>query len=882
MITSSSDHFLHGASWVRADFHLHTIKESHSSRKKLRDEWRNVDGTLKNNEFIEAFVERLKAEDIRVACITNHDTLDYDEYKAIAKRAKTEKILVLPGVELNVHGGFDGIHTLVIFNPDDLNGGDSRVQDFLRGQYPGGKTENNVTQDELPKCLEKLEKLDIGYFIVFAHVDSDNGLLKALKGPNLQQLYQSCKTLWSKRVLGFQKIRRDERIIRQQLDKIIVPAFVEGSDPCHSVSEVGDPSNGICFLKISDLSFASVKFALKDHRLRVRCEPPASDQRMCLVSLEILTKSNGLFGHFFSKDLNCLIGSRGAGKSLIIESMRWVLGKESGVGDDTYKQGLLDAFLQKGGSVILHGLDGNGDAIELIRHYLGKRDQSPPEVKVNGVPSRVSPEILFPGLLYFGQKDLGIRSEQSDNQLFDQLLGPLQQDLSDSIESKRSKLIALAEKYQAAKKAKETDDEYAYELKALSAKLNEFKQKGVEEKLKEITLFDNDLRLIRVFLRDFAVKDVSAQDSCKALVGVLPDFPELKSVENSEAAQVLADVKKTFEELVPHITSVTAAIHHIHDKLSHVSKLIEDRRDALQSRFAEILRSIDEPDLDLDGYRKMVSRQKQLVELREISQKGSSAIATVKRELIAVGDQWIEARQAAVDYRNAQLAEINAQLPDKLNLEIEAFGEKGAYDEFLGGLLRGTNFTANARQVLVDSSHSGFEIFKRWSSFKSEMTDAMASKFEDVLEQRFVEIVTYAAPDSRHVTFDGKRINELSLGKRAMALLVLLLSLKDYPIIIIDQPEDDLDNETIHRMIVEPLREHKGNTQFIVATHNPNIPVLADAEQVIDCHETEKGQYEQFRGSLDKPSTKNAIITIMEGGEEAFERRHEIYSQWTK
>ncbi len=162
------------------------------------------------------------------------------------------------------------------------------------------------------------------------------------------------------------------------------------------------------------------------------------------------------------------------------------------------------------------------------------------------------------------------------------------------------------------------------------------------------------------------------------------------------------------------------------------------------------------------------------------------------------------------------------------------------------------------------------------------MTEIMASKFEDILEQRFVEIVTYAAPDSRHVTFDGKRINELSLGKRAMALLLLLLSLKDYSIIIIDQPEDDLDNETIHRMIVEPLCEHKGNTQFIVATHNPNIPVLADAEQVIDCHESEKGQYEQHHGSLDKPSTKNAIITIMEGGEEAFKRRHEIYSQWTK
>ena len=158
----------------------------------------------------------------------------------------------------------------------------------------------------------------------------------------------------------------------------------------------------------------------------------------------------------------------------------------------------------------------------------------------------------------------------------------------------------------------------------------------------------------------------------------------------------------------------------------------------------------------------------------------------------------------------------------------------------------------------------------------------MAAKLGEVMSKRFIEFLTFAAPDSRHITFDGKRINELSLGKRAMALLVLLLSLKNYPIIIIDQPEDDLDNETIHRMIVEPLRQHKGQTQFIIATHNPNIPVLADAEQVIDCQETSKGNYEQKYGSLDKPTTKKAIITIMEGGEKAFERRHEIYSQWTK
>lgn len=879
--------FRHGASWVRADFHLHTINENHSSRRNLREEWRNSDGSFREDEFREAFVERLVAEKIRVACITNHDLLDYSEYKAIAKKAAKQDILVLPGMELNAHCGADGVHALVVFDPADLNAGETCIDDYIKGQFPGGKKENVVTQDDLPTCLRKLEnlrKLDnsrVGYFIIFAHVEAENGLLKSVKGPNLQQLYKSCEGIWRTRVLGFQKARREPHVLKQILGEIPLPALVEGSDPRDSITEVGAPGNGQCYLKLSELSFTAVKFALRDHQLRVSREFPPEPKRPHIRSLEIQTSGKGVFGQFFSMDLNCLIGSRGSGKSLVIEALRWVLGKEPGSGDDDYKQELLNAFLQKGGKVELYGIDKNGDQIVITRHYLGKRDQSAPEVVVNGQPSRISPDVLYPGLLYFGQKDLGIRSEQSDSQLFDQLLGPLPVHLADDIEVTLGKLKSAAENYLAARQAKETDDEYAYELNALNTKLNEFKEKGIEGKLQEITLFDNDLRTFKGFLGEFSKERKATSDQFRTLLTLTSRFPELKSAENTKAAEMLDAAKKVFATLEASV--LEKALGQVEQSLDAVRTLLELNKDHLQSRFGDILRSINEPDLDLDGYRKMVSRQKQLTELRAISKRGSDALASTRRDLVAAGDQWIAAHQAAADHRNQQLQAINQELPEKLNLEIEAFGDKEGFDQFLDRMMKGTGFTAQAREALVASCSSGFEIFKRWQIIKeSEITPAMAGKLGEVMKARFIEFLSFAAPHGRHITFDGKRINELSLGKRAMALLVLLLSLKNYPIIIIDQPEDDLDNETIHRMIVEPLRQHKGQTQFIIATHNPNIPVLADAEQVIDCHETSKGNYEQNHGSLDKPATKDAIITIMEGGEKAFERRHEIYSQWTK
>lgn len=878
-INPEPDIFLHGARWVRADFHLHTIAESHPSRKKFRKEWIG-----KEDQFVSAFVDQLENEGIQVACITNHDALDFLEYKAIAKVAKARSILVLPGFELSVQGGQCGIHTLVVFDPSRLSKDNTAIGDFLRGQFPGGSAEDKVTQDDLPRCFEKLDKLKLEYFIVFAHVEADNGILGAMKGPNLQQVFLSSKEIWCNRVLAFQKYRGDRIQLRQKLGDIPLPAFVEGSDPRDSITEVGRKSNGVSYLKVSDLSFAAVKFALRDYQLRVRREPFVETKRSQILSVEINTKKKGTFGHFFSPDLNCLIGSRGAGKSLIIEALRWGLGKESGSGDDTYKKDLLDAFLQEGGSVVVSGCDNNGDPVRITRRYLGKRNQGDPEVIIDGNPSTVSIDTLFPGLLYFGQKDLGIRSEQSDSQLFAQLLGPLPEEISRNTDAKLRKLREAATRYQSARQAKVADDEYAYELKALSAKLAEFKEKGVEDKLQAITAFDNDLRVFRSFRKEYEEQCDATKGQYQNLVELGGRFPELASQDTLKARELLEIYRKAFVELIPQFAKIDGLLEEFRKGLTLIRQELEINKAELQLRFSEILRAIDEPDLDLESYRTMVSRHKQLAELRKLNQSGADALTTTRRDLLAAGEEWLAALGDAATHQNGQLSEINQQLPEKINLEIAPFGDKENYNTFIEDFMRGSGFTAQAREKLVQDTSSGFEIFKRLEVLKeSELTPTMAAKLEEAITARFVDFLTYAAPDSRHITFDGRRISQLSLGKRAMALLVLLLSLKNYPVIIIDQPEDDLDNETIHRMIVEPLRQHKGRTQFIIATHNPNIPVLADAEQIIACYETAKGEYDHSQsGSLDKPAIKAAIITIMEGGDEAFRRRHEIYHQWTK
>ena len=93
----------------------------------------------------------------------------------------------------------------------------------------------------------------------------------------------------------------------------------------------------------------------------------------------------------------------------------------------------------------------------------------------------------------------------------------------------------------------------------------------------------------------------------------------------------------------------------------------------------------------------------------------------------------------------------------------------------------------------------------------------------------------------------------------------------------IDQPEDELDSNYIFSDLVPLLREVKGRRQLILATHNANLPVNADAELVYAV-EARDGRGElRAEGGLDRPPVIQAVLDIMEGSEKAFRRRSEKY-----
>jgi ABC-type cobalamin/Fe3+-siderophores transport system ATPase subunit len=118
-------------------------------------------------------------------------------------------------------------------------------------------------------------------------------------------------------------------------------------------------------------------------------------------------------------------------------------------------------------------------------------------------------------------------------------------------------------------------------------------------------------------------------------------------------------------------------------------------------------------------------------------------------------------------------------------------------------------------------------------------------------------------------------MDALSLGQKGTVLLKILLAQDKSPLII-DQPEENLDNKFIYRSLKNAFKSAKINRQVIIATHNANLVVNTDAEQVIVA-EYENNTIEFTAGALENHHIRDSVTTILEGGKKAFKEREEKY-----
>lgn len=202
-------------------------------------------------------------------------------------------------------------------------------------------------------------------------------------------------------------------------------------------------------------------------------------------------------------------------------------------------------------------------------------------------------------------------------------------------------------------------------------------------------------------------------------------------------------------------------------------------------------------------------------------------------------------------------------------------------NQLMRGLLKEVDFgdvgsTLKFLEIIDDMLH--FDRRESGVSRETKIVDQLrkGGDPQDIFD--YLYGMSYLAP-RYSLTFDQQEISQLSPGERGLLLLVfyLLVDKDDIPIII-DQPEENLDNQTIFKVLVKCIKAAKKRRQVIMVTHNPNLAVVCDAEQII-CATCDKATntFTYISGGIESPKIKATVVEILEGTEPAFKNRKQKY-----
>ncbi len=857
-----SEIFTNGSKWIRFDYHLHT--KSDKEFKYSGDE----------NYYYSSYVNKLKEENISVGVITNHNKFNLEEYKSIKKTAIKENIFILPGIELSVNDGANGIHTLIVFNPNEwLQNNYDYINQFINETFAGQtnfENENSRSNDNLINTIEKLNKYHKDYFIILAHVEDKSGFFKALDGGRIKEFGKNKH--FQNRILGFQKVTRYDFSNWKQWLGDDLPAFVEGSDP-KGIDEIGKGAKS--YIKIGDYNFEAVKFSLQNKEYRVaKSRPSIENAYIKSISFE----GGKLDGKTieFSSSMNSLIGIRGSGKSSIIEAIRYGLGievDEKNI-DYRYKNNLVKELLSSGGQITIKAIDNRDHEYKIQRVY----GQSI-EIKKDAELKNLDIFSLLHKPLYFGQKDLSSYKDGYENDLIKKFIGDKTKNINEKIELKKQEIKTLLENIKKYKNLDNKKDEYTKKIEELNLKIEDFKKYNIEEKLKKQIEFNkddanftkivNELKEFKSEIEEFiqnynngnffdGLKKYNSKENQDIFDKIYKIIDESK-IAFIDNFQKLDELTKEFKKINPIYTEFKQRYKSFNEEFLQIQREIDLPSNLRADDFLNYTKTLNTTKLMLKEIEKQSNIKKNL------SDKLNSLISELN-ELYLQEFRIIENETNSINQNNSSI-----------KLKATYKGRKDLFEQFLRNIFGGSGLSKVDYETLTTKYLDGIEIYKDIDNITFGGNKLLI--FKQRFEENLSTILTYKVENKIEILYNGELLQNHSLGQRASALIIFILTQRDNDIIIIDQPEDDLDNQTIYNEVIKELLKLKSKTQFIFATHNANIPVLGDCEQIVVCnYKTDKIEVEF--GSIDKHSIQDKIINIMEGGEEAFDKRKDIYNLW--
>ena len=674
--------------------------------------------------------------------------------------------------------------------------------------------------------------------------------------------------------------------------KTIKPC-IWGSD-AHDFESMYKPSQDRCCWIKAELTFNGLKQVIYEPKERVRIQPNKPEAKTGYYVIDHVRIEDENFmpeAIYFSENLTCIIGGKSTGKSLILHNMAFAIDQNQ----VQEKCRISESRVRPVNNVEISWKDGyvsssrntvDRKIVYIPQTYLNRlSDEKEETTEIDDIIKEIvlqNPEIVqeYERLSVFENE----AKAQLDKTIYDyqislQEIRVIQNNILESgdassisieLEKLKSEKVCLVEKSSLSE-----EDVVAYDV----AEQNVKSIQGIIFKL------ESDMSIIR------GVDSLSILDSFteKLQIGFIKDYAH----EEINSIRVLINEKwkesqtKVLDEIQTQIYKLQTEKEKNQNIVDHLRPLVEYNE---QLRELSIKIETEEAKLrnanELDsGLKHEMSKSEELLKSVIESRQG-----------------YHDAYQLFVSFVNERQRTLDV---DDMEFRLEVVWRKDRFMEMLKRLLdnRSMNrLTGYNLKELRDNHYNSDFLFSLCKSIVSEDANTLELKQGYSVEEAFRQIFKNWYNINYIVTMDDDIIYDMSPGKKALVLLKLLIGLAESRCpILIDQPEDDLDNRSIYEDLVKYMKQRKKDRQIIVVTHNANIVLGGDAEQVIVANQNGKNapnrQYKfEYRsgaiendrklfdqnsvvlnGVLNEKGVQTHICEILEGGKQAFDLRKSKY-----
>lgn len=858
--------FDRGSEWRKWDLHFHTQSSYDYKDKSITDQ---------------DIINKLVSNNISAIAITDHHTIDIARIKNLQLLGE-DKITILPGIEFcSELGGSESVHFIGIF-PENTD--IASIWTILQGKL--GLTELDIKEKggyENIQC-DLIDTCDLIHElggITSIHAGSKTNSIESIKNNLLTKLQQK------KRILSdsIDILELGKEVDMDGYDKIVFPSigFSLPMVICSDNHDIKDYSLKQNLWIKADTTFEGLKQIIFEPEDRVKIQELKPDEKAGYQVIEsILIKDPDFHQQtiLLNANQNSIIGGRSTGKSILLGAIAKKLDSNIEVksGNETYNT-FIDRVVS---NIEIHWQDKQDNLIRDIEYF------------PQGFMFKIAKDFeLLRNLI--NKIIIQDRIKESVVKQYQAFCN----DNSTLITNNINKLVQIKKELEVLQTSlKEKGDIIGIEKEVikLETELDQL-SKQATLKIEEIDFYNSEKEQIDSLKKQIEEleNEIIKIESLKSKYFATKDI-EFEIVSLSDSTQQI--IKKSFDSLFEEFklrwTSELDSIVNSHTKLK-------------QDKLHEI--SIKESN---DLYKKGIIVFHNNVQHREIENKlriQKDKLADIKRineEILNLNKQvTIYTSKIREDHElfHTKIFEIKDSLTvDKENLKIEPTSYFNI-SNYKSKLNNGINQQSYQGQEIVNFNSLVYDDYKKHinSLFDKLIANSVTMKggysnisfLTELLSSNYFEI-------SYNVIYDNDNFQNMSEGKQAFVILKLLLefSTKTCPILI-DQPEDDLDNRAIYKELATYLKKKKKERQIVLVTHNPNIAVGADSELIIVANQNggasknianKKFQYKT--GSLENtmPKTesidiilnsqgiKEHVCEILEGGNEAFKQRERKYA----